>query len=285
MSSAVLATYVQWLHRRRLGCVALCLSFLAIIVLVLSSLYVYVKVQTANEWAEAEAEADSFDPRWRLHEIEADREKIPEEDNSALHIIAVMPDFRVSDAKPYNHLFSQLPPTVLLNDEQLQLLRVELAKIVKPLEEARRLKDMPRGRFPITYTDDFISTLIPEQQNARLVAEWLQHDCYRLAHEDQHDRAVESCRATINTGRAFGDEPLLISMLIRVAMHMIAMETLERVLAQGQASDEQLRVLQSTLEREIQNGHWLQAIRGERGGNHLLFESIRAGSLHVDEIY
>jgi hypothetical protein len=274
-------------RRRWLGCLSLIFSLLTSVVLVLFGAYYYFRYTIDNEWAAAEAEADSLDPRWRLMDIEEDREKVPDDENSALQIMAVTrkaPNFHVNNVKMYDQLFDELPPTAELNEEQLKLLRGQLAKIAEPLKEARRLKDMPRGRFPLTYSDDFISTLVAEQQNARALGDWLYHDAYLLAHEKQYDRAVQSCRAIVNVGRSMGDEPLLISLLIRIAMHAVATESLERVLAQGQASEESLRVMQALLEREIKNNHWLQVMRGERGGNHLLFECIRAGKLHLDEI-
>src|SRR6516225_1486393 len=161
-------------RRRWLGCFLLLLPLLAFVVLVPLGGYYYFRYTIDTGWTAAEAEADSLDPRWRLMDIEEDREKIPDNENSALHIMAVTrkaPNFRVSNVKVYGQFFGELPPTAELNEEQLKLIRSELAKIAKPLEEARQLKDMPRGRFPITYTDDFISTLVAEQQNARDLAD------------------------------------------------------------------------------------------------------------------
>ena len=270
---------------RRWWLIALALA--ALLIGVPLGAFEYMKHATNQDWIAAEAETDLLDPRWRLLDIEADREVIPAGENSALHIIAMTGaarDFAVSRAPNYDLLFDNLPPTAQLNEQQEELIRRELAKIAKPLDEARRLKDLPKGRFPITYTDDFFSTVIPNQQNARAIAEWLQHDAYLLAHQKEFDRAVESCRALMNAGQAMGDEPLLISVLIRIALDSMAIRTLERVLAQGQASEGQLRLMQALLDREIGTNHFLQGLRGERAGSRRLCETLRDGKVKMSEV-
>src|ERR1017187_8632847 len=110
----------------------------------------------ASAWDEAVKEAELDLPRWRLMELEEDRPKIPDAENSALHMIAVRKKggaIHVGDVPNYEEIFKKLPPTARLNQQQEDLIRKELAKIAKPLEEARKVKDMPRGRFPVTFTD------------------------------------------------------------------------------------------------------------------------------------
>ena len=260
------------------------LGVFACLIAATAGLYVYTVVTTRTAWAEAEAEAALDTPRWRLMELDADRPAIPDEENSALHMIATRRKaggFSVGMAPNYEAIFEKLTPIAQLNRQQSELIRGELAKIVKPLEEARKLKDMPRGRFPVVYTDDFIGTLLPEHQNARTIAEWLQHDAMLLAHDEEYDKAVESCLALLTASRAFDGDPFLISHLIRVAMQTIAIVSLERVLAQGQASEPTLQAMQSALERETKESGWLAAVRGERAGFHHLFDNIRQGKVEA----
>lgn len=258
------------------------LGFLALAVVALVLLYGYSTITTRDAWEEAESEAARDLPRWRLMEMEADRPAIPDEENSALRIIAARRaggGVSITMAKDYDAIFEKLTPAAQLNHQQAELLRTELAKIAKPVEEARKLKDMRRGRFPVQYADDFIGTLIPEHQNARSVAEWLQHDAWLLAHEGKVDEAVESCQALLNIGRAFDGDPFLISHLIRIAVQHNALATLERVLAQGQPSDACLQKLQAVLDGETHSTGWLAAVRGERAGFHHFFDNIRTGKV------
>jgi hypothetical protein len=156
-------------------------------------------------WNEAVKEAELDLPRWRLMELEEDRPKIPDAENSALHIIALRDkggQVAVAGAADYDSIFGKLRPTVQLNDQQADLIRQELKRIAKPLEEARRLKDMPRGRFPITYSDDGIKTPLTEHAGLRQIGDWLQHDAMLLADEGKIDLAIESCQAMVHAGRA-----------------------------------------------------------------------------------
>jgi hypothetical protein len=257
----------------------------ALVILVPLLIYALADHWTQNAWAEAEAEAAADDPRWTLLEIEADRKQIADNDNSALHLIAtnrLARGFSVRLVPKYDEIFAKLPPPARLNTQQEQILRRELGKIPKALEEARKLKDMPYGRFPLAYTDDFISTLLPNQQEARTPADWLAHDAMLLAHDEKYDEAVESCRAILNAGRAIGDEPILISFLIRAALQNISVTTLERVLAQGTPTEPALAAMQALLEKEMAECTWVHGVRGERAGIHYLFDNIRAGKVNAN---
>jgi hypothetical protein len=133
--------------------------------------------------------------------------------------------------------------------------------------------------MPITFSDDFIGTLIPNHQDARDIADWLRHDAYELAERGRIDAALESCRATLNTARVFNDDLFLIAHLIRVAAQRETAIALERTLGQGEAKEESLRAMQELVEREIKDSSWLRAMRGERAGMHMLFLNIRSGKI------
>jgi hypothetical protein len=250
---------------------------LVLVVLALATptaLVVYSSYTTRSAWAQAEADAARDLPRWRLLELDEDRPKIPDAENSAAIII----DTRrkagaavVAGAPHYQDIFEKLTPTAQLNAQQIRLIERELDKIPGALAEARKLKDMPRGRIAVTFQDDFISTLLPDHQNARTLADWLQHDAMLRAQDEEIDQALESCQALLNASRVFHDDPFLIAHLIRL--------TLERVLAQGQASAAALQKTQAMLEKELREPGFLAAVRGERAGFHHLFDNIRVGKI------
>jgi hypothetical protein len=245
-------------------------------------LYGYQGYSMRAAWDAAEAEADRLDPNWRLDDLLREQTPIERKDNAGLHIIGVIAqkkNFRVSGAANYDDIFKDLPGNARLNHQQLELLRDQLAQIQGPLAQARQLKDMPRGRMPITFSDDFIGTLIPNHQDARDIADWLRHDAYELAERGRIDAALESCRATLNTARVFNDDLFLIAHLIRVAAQRETAIALERTLGQGEAKEESLRAMQELVEREIKDSSWLRAMRGERAGMHMLFLNIRSGKI------
>src|SRR5205823_14732483 len=102
----------------------------------------------------------------------------------------------------------------------------------------------------------FLNTLIGEQQKARIEIDWLKHDAWLLAHDRKTNEAIQSCRAMLNVGRAFHDDPNILSHLIYLAAQSWTVETLERALAQGAASDEELGHMQAAFEMEMHSRHY-----------------------------
>jgi len=248
-----------------------------------------------NRWsldAEIEraiAETDALDPGWRLADIEAARKTYRDEDNLALHTVNVrrMMGKRSSPGyeKDYEAIFQDLPASAQLNVQQIALIRAALAQYPDALIEARKLKDFAGGRFPLTLAPDFISTLLPDHQEARAVADLLVHDAMLRAHGGDPDAALESCAATLNTGRAFGDEGFLISLLIRIVCYEMGVRASERTLAQGQAKEASLAALQKrvALERPELRQHWMNAVRGERAGQFQFMNALREGKIRLGD--
>jgi hypothetical protein len=130
------------------------------------------------------AEADRLDPRWRLEDVEADQTVVPDAENSATVVIAakqLLPakwPFWDSPAVPEDppgtgqkrealqKSFGDLGPHRQLNDEQTTALRAEVTRAAGALAEARKLVDLPLGRYPITYSVDWLGTLMPHVQDA-----------------------------------------------------------------------------------------------------------------------
>lgn len=248
--------------------------------------YWCVKWWSEGQTEAAMAEVTRLDPGWRLDDIEAAREVLKPEENSALQVIKVYGLARQAGNRTgrpeFYEQFEKLAPPHELNAVQVELLRHAYAEIQEARVEARKLKDMPKGRFAIKYSPDFISTMLSNQQNARRVMEVLQHDVYLRAQAGDLDGALESCRAGLNTARSLGDEPLLITVLIRIAGDHIAVQALERTLAQGrQPGEPALRELQALLEQEIVDveKHWINSLRGERAGHERVIRAINEGKL------
>ncbi|MBI3410697.1 MAG: hypothetical protein HY040_20360 [Planctomycetes bacterium] len=227
------------------------------------------------------ARLDRDDPNWRLEDLEAHRREVPLEDNSALQakvVTAALGRQRVgSQFLIFAKLFDNLPPQAQLNIQQLNFLKERMQTLNKAVVEASKLKDMPHGRFPITYTPDYYSTSIRDQQDLWQVLDLLQWDAAVRVHVRDADGAIDSCRALLNGSRALGDEPFVYSMLNRYTGHRILTEALERVLAQGQPSDAALKELQVSLAIEINEPTLRNALRGQLAGYHHLMTSIESG--------
>jgi hypothetical protein len=279
-------------RRRRWPYVILLLS---LPVLVGVGLYVYLNVVAERELRAALAEAERLDPRWRLEDVEADRAVIPQAENSAGPTMAAKqllpqkwpfwdyppaaqdPPDAEQKRRDLEEGFRDLEPERQLDEEQATALRQEMSRAAAALAEASKLVDRTEGRYPITYSPDFVSTLIPHTQDARLIAELLANDALLRAQDNDPDGALASCRSALNAGRSIGDEPLSISQLVRIACRVIATRPAERVLAQGEPSEDALRQFQELLGKEEPEPLLLIAARGERAGMDRLMETIQSG--------
>jgi hypothetical protein len=228
---------------------------------------------------DALAEADRLDPGWELDQLEARRRTVPDEENSALRIRILggtLPDHW--DDQPCYQELSDSPPPVQLGERQMEGLRADLGQRTHPLEQARNLADLSHGRYPITWAPDFLSTLTPHLAEARKVTNLLVYDAALRAQDGDADGALDSGRAALSAARSIGDEPLLLSQVQRVGRRAVAVQSMQRTLAQGQPSDKALAAAQKLLEEEAEEPLLLIALRGERAGDHMLLTNVESGN-------
>jgi ABC-type transport system involved in multi-copper enzyme maturation permease subunit len=250
--------------------------------------YGYSHLAAEKSLEEMVASLNRSDPGWRLEEIEAARAVVPDEENSARVIREVKihfpGDWDVGRGQKFYELFQDLAPEKQLNDKQVQELTEYFERLEPFLIVARRLIDMPRGRAPIHWTNDGISTLLTETQNTRTGATFLEYDAILRSQENDPDGALDSCRGILNSGRSIGDEPTLISTLVRIAIEGVAVASLERSLAQGQPGEDAMRKLQSLLEDEEKAPLMLTGMRGERAVFDRLLASLQSGKISLKKL-
>jgi competence protein ComGC len=237
------------------------------------------------------AEIDAEDPDWRWPDLIAKIQPRPGEPNSAEQVAKVRA-LLVSKA-------FMLPPKwdgeanqkVLhyrnshLNAEQTQLLRTALGALDSTtVAEARKLKDLPNGRFPIQAVENPFTMTMDYIQHTRSVMHLLSHDAMMRGQDKDYDGAIESCQAILNAARSIRENPALIGQLVRIAGRAIAIEAIERALGQGEASEETHKKLQELLEAEAAEDGLHQAMRGERAGCQQMYESLRSGKVTFAKI-
>jgi hypothetical protein len=229
------------------------------------------------------AEADELDPGWRLEELEAKRGVIADEDNAALRVQAIgrlLPNsWPLWEDGPFNDRYalakslSELPPNQALTPAQERALNTALAAAAKAVAEARKLKDLPNGRYPVVRDAEGVP--IPHGGMAlRGAGEPLTYDVLLRAEEGDCDAAIASCRALVNVARSVGDEPNPFAQQLRLEMRGNALRMIERVLAQGEASKASLAALQKLLEDEETQPLFLHGARGLRVWMDELFVGI-----------
>jgi hypothetical protein len=234
---------------------------------------------------EVVAELDRDDPGWRLEDIEAARAVVPDKENSARVVVAA--GKRLPRTWPPEELgrhFDDHSPAEQLPPEAFARLKAELDKVEPALSVARTLAHLPHGRHHIEYAANPIATILVDQAHARVVATLLVYDARRQTEEGDLKAALVSCRAALNAGRSLGDEPSLVSQLIRITCVEASCREVERVLAQGEPPADELAGLQELLADEEKHPALLVGLRGERAFLHKTFEAIKAGEVSLDQL-
>jgi hypothetical protein len=234
---------------------------------------------------EAVAELDRAEPGWRLRDIEDAREPVPDAENSALVVVDVAR--RLPKGWPTYELstrYADLPPQEQLGGEDFTLLDQELDRQGTALLVARRLSDMPRGRHQIEYKRFVLDTLLGDQQESRRVVSLLVYDAMRHGQRQDLKAALRSCRAALNAARSLGDEPFAISQLIRTAGVILACQSIERTLAQGEPAPEDLAAMQLLLRDEDGFADQLVVARGERASIHEAFSALESGLVPLSHV-
>jgi hypothetical protein len=240
--------------------------------------------------------ADRDDPNWRLNDLMAHREQVPDAENSALvldEVLALVPENwpdpqkqvpgkpgRVSErvGKDFDQL-DATPGNVRLSDSAAGTLRGELKSYEKAVHLARSLANYRRGRHELTIGRTVFDTMLPQSQAARTGARLLAADAAVRAHDGDVDGALDSCRAILATGRSIGDEPFLISVLVRVAIGEVALKSTWRALGQGQASDAALARLQDVVLNEMAQPLLIIGTQGERAALTEVIRRLRSGEM------
>jgi hypothetical protein len=262
-------------------------SLLALLVAVASAVgfFLWRRQQAGADLRAALDELDRTEPGWRLDDLEAARAKIADADNSAPLIArtAQLLGDRWRDAD-FDHRFEGLEPEEQLTAAQLVSLRWKLDGLRPALDEARKIADKPNGRHPLQYRTNTLDTRMERQAETREVVALLRYDAWLRAHEGDRRGAATACRAVFHVARSLGDEPLLISQMIRVAEDALACGMVERALAQGELELNDLTALQHLAENEERHPALEIALCGERAMMHALFEALESGAVTMDEL-
>lgn len=234
------------------------------------------------------AETDRRDPGWRMEDLLAAQEAdpIPEEEDSASlaeEAVKLIPagwpgGSQQGEPDPPRgerllDLIDGLKPGEVLPPEVLAGLKAECEALEPALVKARGIADRPRGRLAVSIPSNPILVDLADVQDLRQVARLLHLDAIRRAAEGDGDGAIRDVRAILNTARSLRDVPVLMAQLIRSALDSVAVNTLERVLGQGTASEAELAKLQALLDAEASEPLGVFALRSERAS----FNSLMVG--------
>src|SRR5262249_46292306 len=142
---------------------------------------------------------------------------------------AAQPQMPSTQERPLERALESPPDVQIEPDIQAQL-RLDLKRVAPQVKLALTLAEMKNGRFPLTIAPDGFSTLI-NSQGARQAADLLQQEMVRRLRDGDIEGACVAARAMLVAARSVGDEPFIVSQLIRIACASVAVRSLERILA------------------------------------------------------
>jgi hypothetical protein len=267
--------------------------------------FVFDRSKAMQEVADEVARLDESDPGWTFEAIDAKRKKFEPAMNGALCVIEIekvlpkdWPMWRHKEAKfgqPQVFIDShqlldetvwQRDPRIRLTDDADKLLRAELARAAKALEQTRDLDKFTEGRFPIEYKVVWPATLVPHLADSRKVATLLQCDALTRSQQGDAEAACVDAFRCARVARYYGDEYTLIIQLLRVAVMSVAIETAELALSSGEPSTEVLAKLQEIFQAEDRElpELFLNAARAERALSHRMLQAVCDGQVKLDDL-
>jgi len=265
------------------------IAFLGFGLIVAVGLFIF-QMTASSELDRVVAELDRLDPGWRMEDFEAKRQAMPDAENSALRIIAAAQLlWGKRPSSPFQGMNKNRNLQVRLDATQAADIEKQLMACKSALEEARKLKDMPKGRWPTKFDTSF-SLAPPKVQllDALTVSRLLALDAIWRAHKADAEGALESCLAILHAGQSLDDYPVLMAYLVRESATLIAVNTMERTLAQnkiGLASEPTLQRLQDALAKELSQQMIVDAFRGERAFSYQILKALSEGTLDAKQIY
>lgn len=141
------------------------------------------------------------------------------------------------------------------------------------------------GFAPLHVPDNPWGTLLPHVQNTREVFDLLALDAQLAVLEGRPARGVVAARAGVAAVTAIGDEPFLISQLVRLAGNAVAANAGLRVLAQAEVTDDAaLAAYQAALRAEADFPWLLTGLRGERAMFDMLFDGLENGKIAASDL-
>ena len=138
-----------------------------------------------------------------------------------------------------------------------------LQPAVGVLKEVAEAAERPQCRFPIQYEKGF-ACLLPHLSSWRNVARTLKFRALAELDAGQTEAALKDVRLMLRLANAEENEPMLISLLVRIACTSLALQTVWEGLADHRWNDKQLRLLQEDISQANMLSHLETAFHAER---------------------
>lgn len=276
----------RWLKKTLIGS-AVTVGVLALVVLIAVASF---RRMGTRELDRVTARLDADDPGWRLNDVLAARVKgAPPPERNPAEVASRVRETLTPEWKEFRN--TRDFGSAYLTNEYPGLWATAWYLQARPVtaeaREAARTQFLrpeiaggAEGFVALNVPDNPFMTLLPHAQNTREVFEILEVDAKLAALEGKPDRGLTAARAGLVACRALGDEPFLISQLVRIAGGHVAANSGMQVLAWGEPKDDrELAAFQAALRAESDVPYLLRGLRGERAMLDRAFEGLENGTI------
>jgi hypothetical protein len=272
-----------------------------------------------SAWQQACEEADRLDPGWRWEdllsrksELPADRDarqvalsaaallpegwpdwipfleefdlvpKEPPKDNEDLEDFSSFVQMRHQAAERFETELEFGPRNLGLSETTKRVLHAALVDRETPYRLARSIIDLEVGRASESTRPIILN--LPDFVPSRRAAKLLQLEARVAAEDGRIDDAIADAAAMLTLSTAACEPPMLITILMGFAIRNMVAASIERSLAQGEASPAVLEKTQNDVEAAAMEQILLLGMRGERAINEDYVRAVEAGIVSAEQI-
>jgi hypothetical protein len=235
----------------------------------------------------ARSEVESSDPNWNWEKLNAARPKPPEGKNGAELIPRIKKQMTAEWgkelAKEEWREDLEVPLNIRYDPRVIEQVRRELGASAEAVKLAHTLRECPFGHRSFTLSPNVLDTRLQDTQDTRAVVDLLRWDIVLALEDGNTRRAAESLLALLKASRSIGDEPFMVSQLVRMAGRTITVQSTEWLLAQTPDVPD-LAALQAALAADAEDPLLLYGLRGDRAMFDRLFENLQSGVCSFDNV-
>ena len=270
---------IRWRRRRRRLLRVFVVLGLSVPVL-LSLYFLYSRHLSKVALREVIAEVERLDPNWRLEDIERTRQHPKREENAAIFVLKAASLIPAGWSTARLEALNEVLPQHKIEEKDADVLRKAIEPALPAGLLARKTLPLTTGFYDVAWSPEgSLSTSFPHLEKARNVIDVLVYLARLQSHDDKHEESWQSGTTILAVARSIGAEPALFSNMVRIFGRTVAAMGLERSLAQGKVTtDDLLAETQAQLSREAAEPLVYNAIRGERASLHKLFISLEVGT-------
>jgi hypothetical protein len=245
----------------------------------------YSRHRGEQEYRDLVAKLDARYPNgWRLEALQAQLPPLPPpEENGALQIAKLAREYHDWPCEQLLDLWRRLEPQTRLTADQVEVFRGTLAKFQTEREMLGQFVEPKPGRYPIEFQTKVLDTLLPHLSALKVPAYLMAFEAALRAEEGDRDGAVAAVKIILHTTRWVREEWGVLSQLSRTSSVLVAGRTIERLLAQGELTPDQLAYLQRLLEENEAAPYYSTGLRGDLAMQDRFYENIANGTLTYEE--